>query len=301
VSFVRTVLGDIPAESLGVCDAHEHVIIDPCLMTRLNPDLAIDSVENACRELAEFRAAGGGAMIDALPCDTGRSVAKLAEISRRTGVHIVASTGLHLMKYYASDHWRYRRTVQEMADLFVAEIEDGIDGDPRRRAGVIKAASGIDWDHEQVVFRAAVEAHRRTGAPILTHTEPYGGLQQVRFLTELRVDPRRIVVSHADREPDEAYHLEMLKAGVNLEYDRLFRWKAGERRATFDLLARFIGEFPDQLMLGGDAARASYWRSYGGGPGLAALLREARGSGLDEAALHRVFVATPARAYSILK
>ena len=55
------------------------------------------------------------------------------------------------------------------------------------RAGVIKVASGthpLD-DHETRVFTAAALAHRRTGAPILTHTEQgAGALEQVTFFQE---------------------------------------------------------------------------------------------------------------------
>src|SRR5436190_4378738 len=96
--FVRTVLGDIAPADLGVCYAHEHVIIDFSYPTQQNPDFQIDSVENAATELAEFHRAGGRAMIDTMPCNCGRNAAKLAEVSRRTGVHIVCPTGLHLQK-----------------------------------------------------------------------------------------------------------------------------------------------------------------------------------------------------------
>ena len=37
MSFVRTVLGDIAPEDLGVCYAHEHIIIDPSFTTVMEP------------------------------------------------------------------------------------------------------------------------------------------------------------------------------------------------------------------------------------------------------------------------
>ena len=63
-----------------------------------------------------------------------------------------------------------------------------------------------------------------------------------------------------------------------------------------------LQEFPDQLMLGMDAARPSYWRNYGGSPGLTYLLdvfsdaMERRGVGRDS--WHRIFISTPAAAYA---
>ena len=55
-------------------------------------------------------------------------------------------------------------------------------------------------------------------------------------------------------------------------------------------------------MLGTDGARASYWRSYGGAPGLDYLLREfsdlARGLGIPTDLLDRAFLYTPSQAFS---
>lgn len=97
MSFIRTVCGDIAPTALGVCYAHEHVIIDPCYMTEKHPDFNIGSVDRAVEELLRFKGDGGGAMIDSMPTG-GRNPVKLAEVSRRSGVHIVCPTGLHLAK-----------------------------------------------------------------------------------------------------------------------------------------------------------------------------------------------------------
>src|SRR3989304_5662942 len=57
----------------------------------------------------------------------GRNVAKLAELSRRTGVHVIAATGLHHDRYYGPAHWSARLTEVELADLFTADVVEGID------------------------------------------------------------------------------------------------------------------------------------------------------------------------------
>jgi phosphotriesterase-related protein len=58
-------------------------------------------------------------------------------------------------------------------------------------------------------------------------------------------------------------------------------------------------------MLGMDAARSSYWKSYGGAPGLTFLLttyREALvGAGVDESLLHKIFIENPSHAYAFSK
>jgi phosphotriesterase-related protein len=310
VSFIRTVLGDIAPEQLGACYAHEHIIIDPGYLTEKFPDFRLDSVELAARELSQFKADGGGAMIDSMPTG-GRNAAKLAEVSRRSDVHIVCPTGLHLRKYYPEGHWGGRLSVEELAEVFIGEINDGIDandlGGPvlkrlPQRAGLVKIAGGLDCieDRERRIFKAAAIAHRRTGCPILTHTEQgTAALEQIELLRAAGVDLQRVTLSHTDRKPDVVYHRDILQSGARVEFDSAFRWKEGN--PTLDLLIALAPDFPDQLMLGMDAARRGYWKEYGGGPGMSFLLTVFRpqllDAGLTENLLRRIFVSTPASAF----
>lgn len=311
--FIRTVLGDIPPDDLGVCYAHEHLIIDASFVTHSTPDFLLDSVENGIAELLRFHADGGRAMIDSMPCDCGRNVRKLARISQSSGVNIVCPTGLHLAKYYDPGHWGGHYSASQLTRIFTGEIELGIDAHDcngpvvertTHRAGLIKIATDrIFTPREEKIFEAAAEAHRQTGAPILTHTEQGElGLQQVEKLRELGVDLRHVVLSHLDRKPDLSYHREILASGVRVEYDSAFRWPEGRGNPTKDLVLALLPEFPDQIMLGMDAARRTYWRSYGGAPGLSHLLLDfsasLRAAGFTDADFHRIFVSTPASAYA---
>src|SRR5438270_212465 len=125
--FIRTVMGDIPASAAGICYSHEHIIIDPSFTTFCNPEFLLDAVDLACADVQEFRQAGGKTLIDSMPCGGGRNPVKLAEICGRTGVNIVCPTGLHLEKYYPPGHWGEHISAEHMAELFIAEIEEGID------------------------------------------------------------------------------------------------------------------------------------------------------------------------------
>lgn len=310
--FVRTVLGDVPASELGVCYAHEHVIIDRSAATERYPGVLLPSQEKAIEELRQLHADGGRAWVDSMPCDAGRNITKLAAIAEATRLHIVCPTGLHLAQYYPHGHWGERYTAEQFAGLFTADIVEGIDAHDYagplvertpHRAGLIKVATeGVGLtDRERRIFEAAAVAHRRTGAPILTHTEQgEGALEQVEALDAHGVDLRHVVISHTDRRPDPAYHRDALQAGVRLEYDSAFRWKT-EENPTLELVVDLLPDFPDQIVLGMDAARPKYWRSYGGEPGLSFLLTEfaprLRERGLTEEQLRAVFVTTPADAY----
>ncbi|MEA2578233.1 MAG: 5-phospho-D-xylono,4-lactonase, partial [Chloroflexota bacterium] len=256
-------------------------------------------------------------VVDAMPCDAGRNASKLAEIARRTGVQVVAPTGLHHDRYYGPAHWSHRISIEEMTELFVADINEGIDAYDyagpvvRRtpfRAGVIKVA-GSDGGlsaRDRRVFEAAAEAHRRTGAPILTHCEHgTGALEQVRFLRDHGVEPGHIVLSHVDRVVDRGYHRELLGTGAFGEYDGSFRWPEGEPNGTVRLIRWMTDDgLDDRIVLGMDAARRRYYRVHGGQPGLIWLLdgftRLLADAGIDEAGRGRLFVTNPARAFAFL-
>jgi phosphotriesterase-related protein len=285
------------------------VIIDPGYMTEKFPDFQIDSVDAAEKELRQFRADGGQAMIDAMPTG-GRNAAKLAEVSRRTGIHLVSSTGLHLQKYYPPDHWGHHLDEESLAKVFTAEIETGLQPEdssqPRlsSRAGVIKIAGGLDRlnDYEHRLFVAAAHTHRQTGCPILTHTEQgTAAMVQVDLLRQQGVDLTHVCLSHTDRKPDLTYHRDLLQTGVKVEFDSAFRWPKNQGNPTLDLVLTLTPEFPTQILLGLDAARRSYWKSYGGQPGLSFLLTDSRpeliARGLEPALLDNIFIHNPATTF----
>src|SRR6188474_1481677 len=100
MTFVRTVLGDIDPSDLGVTYAHEHLVIDGGRPVELYPDFLLADVDLMTNELSEAAAAGLQSAVDAMPIACGRNPAKIAELSRRSGVNIVAATGLHHERFY---------------------------------------------------------------------------------------------------------------------------------------------------------------------------------------------------------
>ena len=60
-------LGDVPADELKRCGAHEHIIIDAAYIAERHPDFLLDDIAAACVDLGEFRDAGGGWVIDTMP------------------------------------------------------------------------------------------------------------------------------------------------------------------------------------------------------------------------------------------
>jgi predicted metal-dependent phosphotriesterase family hydrolase len=310
---IRTVLGDIAPSSLGFCHAHEHVLIRASIGTRENPDLLIDDVAAATEEVELFREAGGAALVDAMPLDCGRDPVGLVEVSRRSGVHIVATTGFHTRRYYEPGHWSEDLPVDEIVELLVGEILFGMDrhshGGPYPErisacAGVMKIGtdeSGVDARARRLM-EALAEAHGRTGAPILTHTERgRHGLSQVEHLASLGIDPSVVLVSHVDRNLDKKEHRDLAQTGAFLVFDGLSRTKYHSISEVIELIELVVshgGE--DRVLLGMDLALRSHRVSTGGKPGLAFVLErflpELRAAGFSDEHVRKFGWVNPAKA-----
>lgn len=305
MSFVRTVLGDMAPQQMGFTCSHEHIIIEESFPTLANKDFLLNDVEKAVAELTALFAAGGRTMVDTMPANCGRNILKLAEVSKRSGIHIIASTGIHLEKYYPPRHWQHYLNEEQITDLLVQDVTAGIDeydyngplvNRTKYKAGVLKLATGEEpfSSHQLKIFRAVVNAHRETGCPILTHTtDGMQAIEQAEEFIRLGADIKHIVLSHVDRNKDLGYHRALMQTGVYVEYDSHFRWKNETDNWTYTLLEKLLPDFYGQITIGMDLARNSYWKSYGGSPGLNYLSTTFRGEmvkrGLTEFIQHLFF------------
>lgn len=314
--FVRTVLGDIQPEEMGLTYSHEHIVIEEGFTTLNNPEFILNDTLRISAELKEFYKLGGRTMVDTMPAACGRNILKLAEVSRNTGVNIIVPTGLHAEIYYPPNHWRYHLSVDELTELFIKDVIDGVDEydyncpivkRTRHKAGMIKLATGDEkiTDHQHKIFEAVVNAHLETGAPILTHTN--GGKQaigQVELFHKLGADLKHIVISHVDKQRDLSFHKDLLQMGVYVEYDSHFRLKMKDDNWTYSLLGNMLPLFADQIVIGMDMAKNTYWKSYGGKPGLTYLLTEFRQE-LEKISLgnyfEKLFFSNPQRLYLFKK
>ncbi|MEV6344241.1 hypothetical protein [Actinoplanes sp. NPDC051851] len=290
--MIRTVLGDIPGEELGVCDAHDHLFLRSAAL----PGQELDDVEAAAGELDAFAARGGSAVIQWTPWGMGRRIAELPGLSRRSGVHLVAATGLHQARHY--DPARTARVWDRLAEIFVYELTEA-----PVRAGLIKVAGsfhGLDA-YARHVMTAAAEAHHATGAPIGVHLEGgTGALDVLDLLCGSRgVPPGSVILGHLHRFPDAAIHRRAAEAGAYLAFDGPSRaHHATDWRLLGSIAALAEAGHADRILLGGDTVTTAA-RSGADGPGmpfLAGGLRERVESELGAAVARAVFVANPARA-----
>ena len=316
MGFFRTALGDFHTAEMGFTYAHEHIIIEDSYATASNPGFLLNDVDKVTEELTRFYAAGGRTVVDTMPANAGRNVLKLAEVSRRSNVHIIVPTGIHLEIYYPQNHWRYEYSEDQLTRLFIADIKEGIDifdySGPfvkrsEHKAGMIKLATGDEpfTPHQEKIFRALVNTHIATGVPILTHTN-FGNqaYEQARMFEKLGADLKHVVLSHVDRYKDLDYQKKVLDTGVSVEYDSAFRWKVPNQNWTLYFLKELLPSYPDQITMGMDMAKNAYWKSYGGSPGLTYLIdtipKFLKDNGLDTFEEY-LFHKNPQRIYSFVE
>ncbi|MGW4754267.1 phosphotriesterase family protein [Streptomyces chartreusis] len=298
VSAVRTVLGDVRPEELGVCDAHDHLFLSSPQL----PGQELNDASAARAELDAFRAAGGSAVVQWTPYGMGRRAADLPPLSRAAGVQLVCATGLHQAAHYTPELLDEVRG--KLADVFVSELTVGI-GTSGVRAGIVKVAGGFHSldAHARWTMTAAAEAHRATDAPIAVHLEAGTGALDVLDLLcgELGVLPHRVILGHLNRSPDLVVHREAAASGCWLAFDGPSRaHHATDWRMPDAVLALAEAGFGHRLLLGGDTVVAGA-RSVDGGPGMPYLLRKVRprlALALGEELVERVLVDNPGRAFA---
>lgn len=305
---IRTVLGDIPAADLGVCDAHDHLFFRSAQL----PGQELDGIEAAAAELEAFRALGGQAVVQWTPFGLGRRADLLAAVAQVSGVTVVAATGLHQAAHYG-DPALVEAAMRQLGALFVEELTNGMRPDPGieapgllPRAGLIKVAGAFHHidAHARHTMYAAADAHYATGAPIAVHHELGTAALDVADLLcgTLQVPPDKVILGHLNRLPDLYLQRQTAETGAFLAFDGPSRANHATDWRLYESLAELVRHgHEDQILIGGDTTTAAARASTGGGPGLPYLLRVVRPrlvASLGEEVAEKFFVHNPARAFA---
>lgn len=230
-SIVDTVLGPVPADDLGVVSIHESI----CSVypgAQFASGVRIDRVENfevVAARLRAFRAAGGGTVVDATGMDHGRDVSLLEALSRSTGVHLVASTGMGpedlLGGYFLTPQTNPPTPwpADKFADLFAREITDGMvvpRVERRGPAGLVTVAvtrGGMTATDESLVRGAARAAHT-TGVPMSLRTGA-DAERELGVALDEGLSADRVVVGDLDRRDRSAAAARIAAAGAYVALD----------------------------------------------------------------------------------
>lgn len=289
MSFVRTIKGDVGPGTLGVVNAHDHLIRVGAGEVYIDPDHLLDDVDKAAQEATYFveaskRWAKGGTVVDMCPAACGRSITKLLEVSEKVpDLQVVAASGFHQQKVYLETRttWVNQYSINQIADLLIADINEGIDENDymgplvRRsaaKAGVLKWATayGKITEWEQKTGKAVVIAAKETGCPINTHTTAgTAALEQAQFLLANGAVPEKVAIGHLQRNADVWYIGQITKLGCYVELDGTNRIKYLPDSHRVDLIKGLRDRgYAKQIILGTDSGKRSYQKVYGSVSGL---------------------------------
>ena len=269
---IVTVTGTIEPDDLGRTITHEHLfihLVDPWFdepETAVEKELAKEPVsldnlwfvrknlmnsrdnlikashEDSVDEVMGFVREGGDAIVDVTPKNVGGDPERVRSVSRETGVSVVHGTAHYLQAVHLD---RVATAgVDEIADEFVSDVEEGID-DTDVRAGIVgeigtsyhpeSDSEILIHEEEDKVLRAGARASLRTGAALTVHppgrtkasqrdrTYPSSrwSLDLLDVIEEEGLPPERVIFCHLDRTnwEDVEYQKELAERGANLEYD----------------------------------------------------------------------------------
>lgn len=288
MSFVRTLFKDIQPQEMGFTLAHEHLVCrPPHWLWKNEPDLVLDDMEKTLLDVMDYKAGGGKTIVDATAIDYGRDVEAVAEIARRSGLHIIGTAGFNKsflwdapidsrVSELIGGHkcfrtWIESTPVEQLTDFVVKEIEQGLES-TGYRAGQVKFGTGYNSVSplEVKTIEVAAAAHHATKAPVHAHTEAGTmALRQIELLKSMGVNPEHASFGHMDRNLDLWYHRKIAETGAFLCFDGIGKIKYHPESVLIEHILTLVKDgYQKQILISGDTARRSYYRHYGHGLGL---------------------------------
>jgi len=336
MAVVETVTGPVDAHALGITLPHEHLFLDlTCLWQpprdpgrawlvdapvsrdqfetlaqdpyHSRDNLRLDSAEVVAEELRRFRHRQGGTVVDLSSATIGPYPEELRELSNRTGVHIVASTGFYVRR--AHPPWVHAASVAEVADHLLTELTVGIKGTSVRAGiiGEIGTSSPVHPD-ELKVLKAAAWVQRQHPIGLNVHLSIFAaeGLTVLKALEEYGADLSRVVLSHVDENLSPTYHRALAERGAFLEFDtfgseccfaedQLHEPSDAERLAG--LLRLADQGYLRQVLISQDVCTKMQWHQNGGrgyDHVLQTIVPQLRAAGLTKREIGQVLVGNPA-------
>jgi len=260
---VQTILGPLDASRLGFTLPHEHIASAPDVLNRWPKSWGgrAGLIASAVDRLKTIKAAGVDTVVDLTPHDVGRDIRFLEEISRKSGMHVIACTGQRFLPTRSAKVSMSSRKIEGLAEHFTKEIDRGIDG-TSFKAGVIKIGIGAarPTSLEEMGLRAAARAGKATGVPIRIHTNAAdrAGESVAVILEDEGVSPARVSFDHSDDSGDLEYLLGLARRGYFLSMDHLHRGLMRDEEPSFERRVECIRKiidagFANRLFLSSDS------------------------------------------------
>lgn len=261
---VNTVTGPVEVDKLGVTLMHEHFWFSyaghegQTLYTQDRKEL----VENGLKIAEKAKSYGVQTIVDATALDCGRKPEALKEISERSGLNIIMSTGYSYEAEGGGAYFRFKNMIgqgpDELYELLMSEITKGYK-DTGIKPGVIKIGTSLNTisPYEESNYRVSARVSKETGTPIVAHTEAGTmGPEAAELLLSSGAAPGKVVMYHMCGNTSIPYHKRVLKQGVFEAFDRfgvegLLSCPTDEERIAV-LLGLLGTGYIDQLMMSHD-------------------------------------------------
>ena len=221
---IQTTTGTATPDQLGRTLIHEHVLVGfpGWELDALAPKFKrAEGMARGVDQMHELQSHGVGTFVDPCPMDLGRDVEFLAELSQKSGMRIICTTGAYFEA--EGNTYTFRNLpVEQITEIYIKEIEDGI-GDTGIKAGAIKIATGAHQvsDYERKLVTAGARAAKATGVPVISHTqEATCGHDQIDLVTGEGVPAGQLVVGHTDGTSDYDYQESLAARGAFVGFDR---------------------------------------------------------------------------------
>lgn len=224
-SYINTVTGSIPIDSLGITLVHEHMLVDFIGADSVSPDRynQEEVIAKVLPYLLEVKRYGVKTIFDCTPSYLAKDPVLLKALSEKSGIRIITNTGFygavggkHLPDFVFDEN------ATQLADRWISDFNNGID-----QTGIMPGFIKISVNEEDPLMevdaklvRAAGITHENTGLMIYSHTGTWNtARQEVEILQKMGVDPSAFVWVHAQAEQDFQNYLTAAQLGVWISLD----------------------------------------------------------------------------------
>ena len=251
--MINTVLGEIESEALGSVLCHEHVAcfshnMKQCLGDKwFNTEAVIERAVKLFKQAKEE--CGVDTIIDGTPFDLGRDIDMMREVSKQSGVNIIASSGM----YYSEEPFLSGKSPEAFAQYFIDECKNGINGTDIKPCFLKCATSdrGITPTNKMLLEAMSI-VQRETGLPMFAHNTHHikSAYEQIKLFEENGVNLKQVVIGHCSDSHDINYLEDLLNKGCYLGFDRIYSNAYHEQAKTmYELIER---GWEDKLLVSHD-------------------------------------------------
>ncbi|WP_392561894.1 hypothetical protein RHO12_12345 [Orbus sturtevantii] len=252
--YVQTVLGPVEKSELGIILPHEHLFNDlssvvdqpfyhfsaricnqnvsPNIQWALKQDpyccadnMAKKEIINVVNEVNNFKKFGGKTIVDATgSASIGRDIESMKVVAEKTGLNIIAATGLYLEKF---EQERIKRPIDIIAKEIDSDLRIGIDGSNIKAGliGEIGISPSFTVNEKNSLQAAGLAQLNNKHIAINVHLP--GWLRVAHdvldiLIEDVGVEPQKISLAHCDPSGiDYDYQKSLLDRGVWLEFDMI--------------------------------------------------------------------------------